>query len=187
MDKLIIGIAGPAGCGKDTAADMLTNNFSFDRYSFATPIKDAIKAIFPHIADARLYGNKKEDIIPDLGVSARHMLQTLGTDWGREMVHPDIWLKAAESHIEAHSNSYFVIPDVRFDNEAEFIRDNDGAMICITRKDSADVIVHSSEEGITRSMNDYVVQNNGTIEELHKKIRAIADTEVQRWILELSA
>lgn len=51
----LIAICGNAGCGKDTAADHLVNNYSFDKISFAGPLKKFGKRVFD-FTDDQLYG-----------------------------------------------------------------------------------------------------------------------------------
>jgi hypothetical protein len=62
-------------------------------------------------------GDLKEAVHPELGVSPRHLMVTLGTEWGRDAVHPDLWVRIwAASLPEA---AHVVAEDVRFPNEVE--------------------------------------------------------------------
>lgn len=40
----IVGIAGKAGCGKNTGADLLTAEYGYEQESFATPLKNMLAA-----------------------------------------------------------------------------------------------------------------------------------------------
>lgn len=58
--------------------------------------------------------------------SPRTVLQKLGTEWGRR-VWDEVWLAAVRRTIESEPGSKFVVPDVRFVNEAKYLRDHLGA------------------------------------------------------------
>ena len=44
--KIVIGIIGKAGSGKDTFGDYVVKKYSFDKLAFADPLKAGVKAIF---------------------------------------------------------------------------------------------------------------------------------------------
>jgi dephospho-CoA kinase len=83
---ILIGITGRARCGKDTAADYLSANIGFKKYSFAKPIKDAVKDMFG-LTEDHVNGYLKEVVLPDICHSPRFLMQTLGTEWGRKIVN----------------------------------------------------------------------------------------------------
>lgn len=152
---MIIGIAGKAGSGKDTVADFLVQEHGYVKYSWAAPIKAALAAMgFPEPADRDL----KEAIIPELGVSWRHLAQTLGTEWGRKLAHPDLWLILAARHMTERT----VIADVRFENEAAMVRENGGVILHMTGRqaDLGAAASHASEAGLWVWAKDYVIDNS---------------------------
>lgn len=166
---MLIGITGSAGSGKDTFAKYFIDNHNFTRYSLADPIKRMIEAAFgvtPDIWDDRM---KKETSIDWLGVSPRVLAQTLGTEWGRQLVHPDLWLLLAKQALHQHHN--LIIPDIRFDNEAEWIEKNGGILLKIVGGNAppVDNPGHASEQGISPYLVTKTVQNTGTIGQLHTK------------------
>lgn len=63
-----------------------------------------------------------------------------------------------------------IIKDIRFENEADFIRKRNGAIWHIERPNSVRVSPHSSEAGIDKLAKDQVIINDGSIEDLEKKI-----------------
>ena len=174
----LIGLYGPApGCGKTTVAhlliDLLTNR---ECVSFATPLKRAVWRLLDEL-NLRLPGahyvyTDKEAIIPELGVSARHMMQTLGTEWGRACIHPDFWVMIARAKVQRIMNDggSVVIDDVRFPNEASMIRDLGGELWRIDRPGVTYNGDHSSEGGLEDITPDRVIVNDGTIAQLKEKI-----------------
>ena len=168
----LIGLYSPApGCGKTTVADLLIEH---QHVSFAAPLK---RAVWRLLDDLGLKGfhyvyTDKEAIIPELGVSARHMMQTLGTEWGRACVHPDFWVmiaRAETQRIMADDRSV-VIDDVRFPNEAAMIRDLGGELWRIDRPGVSYDGSHESEGGLEDITPDRVLINDGTITQLLEKI-----------------
>ena len=168
----LIGLYSPApGCGKTTVANLFIEH---QRVSFAAPLK---RAVWRLLDDLNLEGSHyaytdKEAIIPELGVSARHMMQTLGTEWGRACIHPDFWVmiaRAETQRIMADGRSV-VIDDVRFPNEATMICDLGGELWRIERPGVSYSGDHSSEGGLEDITPDRVIVNDGTIAQLKAKI-----------------
>jgi hypothetical protein len=114
----------------------------------------------------------KEAIIPGIGVSARHMMQTLGTEWGRACIHPDFWVMIARAETQRIMNDggSVVIDDVRFANEAAMIRDLGGELWRIERPSIAYDGSHESEGGLEDITPDRVIVNDGTLTQLKEKI-----------------
>lgn len=162
----LIGITGKARSGKDTAAKVLIEQRGLIKYSFADPMKDGVKAMFG-LTDEHVNGNLKEEVIPHLGVSPRRILQTLGTEWGRGMIRSDLWVSLAQQKwevIQAATDDTFhggmIVPDVRFEDEAAFIRENGGTLIHIIREDAQEIEGHVSEAGVEWRQGDTRIRNN---------------------------
>jgi len=151
----IIGLAGPKGVGKSTYANQLV----FDMYrerewseyiriiSFASPLKEMLGCIVH-----KDYIEDKERIIPNLGVSARHCLQTLGTEWGRNLISDSIWIDITRHRIEESDAKIFIIDDVRFDNEAKMICDMGGEVWKLSRSGVNENDAHISESGVSDNL-----------------------------------
>lgn len=167
--RKLIGLSGLARCGKDTLAKMLYDAFRVERISFAEPIREALRAMMG-LTDEHFHGELKEVPIPWLGKSPRQLMQTLGTEWGREIVNDSLWLLIAEQKIKAFHDDmkHVVVTDVRFENEADFIRANGGVVWHITRANATKVQIHASESGIAfkPQLGDIRIENNGTLDEL---------------------
>ena len=147
----VLGITGRAGSGKTTAADVLVKA-GWKRVKMAGPLKDMLRSI--GLTDRHIEGDLKE--VPcDLlcGQTPRHAMITLGTEWGRDIIGGNLWVGLARQRImQAMSEGYnVVVDDVRFNNEADIIRDLGGTVLEI-RRDGAIKIDHKSEGGVRADM-----------------------------------
>lgn len=155
---MIIGLTGKKGSGKSTVAGMLCEKYGYHLMSFATPIKDMLMAM--GLTEDEIYSVElKEKTIERFGKSPREMLQLLGTEFGRNLIADDIWVRVLEEKIEP--SDHIVIDDVRFRNEAEMIRGKGGKIIRIERigQELGMIDSHISEAGIPDDLVDNVITN----------------------------
>jgi hypothetical protein len=123
----VIGIHGPIGAGKTTVAKILEDDLGYKRLRFAQGLKDMLYAI--DLDKECVDGDRKLEPLDVLGgKTARHAQQTLGTEWGRRMIHPDIWANILANRIKTEIKkfpltSHFVIDDLRFPNEYAALRE----------------------------------------------------------------
>lgn len=177
----LIGLTGPASSGKDTVARFLCDTQGFVQIAFADPIRDGLKAMFD-LTDYQLADStQKEKAILLIGKSPRELMQTLGTEWGRKLVNPDLWVHLAWARITrlrlASPNLHIagvVISDVRLENEAQFVRER-GRLWHIRRPAGYSTLttktaMHSSEQGVAFQVGDSVLNNDGSIEDLHETV-----------------
>jgi hypothetical protein len=173
----IIGLTGPAGCGKNLVASLVPDAAVIQ---LADPIYAALSAILGIPDTALRQRATKERPIDWLGKSPRQLLQTLGTDWGRTLVAEDIWLRIARRRIEelaASGVSTVVIADVRFDNEARMVQEMGGEVWGVDRGPTAGVSPHVSESGLSPGMVDRVIDNTGTPDQTRANVAAILASE----------
>lgn len=172
---MIIGLTGKAGSGKDLCSELIKKrlgNDSVESLAFAKPIKDAAKILF-NFTDEQLYDQiKKEEIDQRWGKSPRQILQWLGTDVLREHIDQDFFIKCVKQKIENSDKNFIVVTDVRFPNEAEFIKSIGGKVVKIVRPDAitTEHNGHITEQGIPESLVDNTIINDGTIEEYNDAI-----------------
>lgn len=175
---MIIGLAGKARSGKDTAAAMILDMLpGATKYAFADPLKEGLMAALG-LTYEEVHGDLKDTMNPLYGKTNREMLQTFGTDWGRDMVNTDVWLLAAQRKIP---KGIVVISDIRYDNEADFVREN-GVLIHVNRKNLdaiAGVADHASEVGVAVKKVDVQVDNNGTLQELKYLLEGVLAIETK--------
>lgn len=158
----IIGMVGPKGVGKTTFANQLANQTGCQAavLSFADPLRvmamamgiDSKQMVLPEL---------KHEVIPELGVTPRHVLQSLGTEWGRKCIHPDVWVWAMQRQIERHVAEYhgsgdvlIFIDDCRFANEAQWILNHGGMLIEVERDGVKYTGEHSSEMPMPEEIQD---------------------------------
>lgn len=155
----VIGVTGKARSGKDTLSEHLYTRLGFDcnRAAFADPVKDMLRAI--GIDNIEGY---KEEVHPLLGVTSRKMMQTLGTEWGREAIGEDTWINLTKE--KGKGKKFLVISDVRFENEANFVREN-GILLHVTGRGGIKGF-HKSESGVKFQLGDFRIDNGYDIEYL---------------------
>ena len=168
----LIGIHGRARSGKDTVANFLVENHFYLRYAFADPLRGFVSRITGIPVEDLIDGPTKEEIYEPLGKSPRYMMQTLGTEWGRNLINSEIWVQAMiVKYEEAQRNCVcMVVPDVRFENEASIIRKLGGQLWHITRPGTLTVNEHVSEAGVEPQPDDYLIHNGGSINDLYDVI-----------------
>jgi dephospho-CoA kinase len=175
---MLIGLAGNAGVGKDTAAGYLRAAHGFRQIAFADPIRAMLLAALPSLEPKDFEHGRKEEILPGLDKSPRQLMQSLGTEWGRTLVHPEIWVQLAQDTVlSEHVNlgRALVISDVRAENEAAMIRKYRGVVVHLHRKAAARVSAHSSEAGISVHPRDHVIHNDGRPEDLFEALDVLVE------------
>jgi hypothetical protein len=156
---MIIGLTGFAGSGKSEVARFLREDAGFRRVAFADPLKSMLSAVgFTH---EQLYGDQKMVPMPEFGgKTPRHLMQTLGTEWGRRLVDPEIWITLWKRQAEAvmSRRDLVVADDVRFPNEVEAITALGGEVWRI-RRPGVSVMSHESEAHIAYLRCSEVIDN----------------------------
>lgn len=172
----LIGLTGYAGTGKDTVRSILEEEYDLDGMAFADAIRDMLAGLFASVGIDHgwmVERHLKEMEIPELGASYRKLAQLLGTEWGRS-IDPDFWVRIAAAKVKlcAHyNNAGVVISDVRFPNEAAWIRSQGGVIWRVIRPGTAPVRAHASEDLIAGLQHDYVIDNRGTIDDLEVAVK----------------
>lgn len=190
--KMIIGICGFKGSGKDTLASFLCDR-GFKKLSMSDPLKDAISDLFNwdrFLLQGDSIRSRKWRETPDSEweelagkgifkednhITPRLVLQKVGSELFRDKVHPDFWVLCMKKRIAAILKEAsqtgdnlrgIVIPDIRFSNEVQLC----DYVVRITRPtDPKDVSnLHISETEHLKFKYDLIVNNNGAIYDLEK-------------------
>ena len=169
-DPLIIALVGRAGSGKDLAAEHLVGHYGFVQGSFADSLKYMLEAHFVErgIDYAHIYEPGQKDLlIPELGVSARELMQRLGD--GFRAADPDYWVKALadtlglrEGPQRAPVHDRIVISDCRYPNEAAWCATQQATLVRLVRDRAAAVRAHTSEQAVDHLPCDHTISNNGS-------------------------
>ena len=173
--KPLIGICGKANSGKDELAQGIALIDVYIVYHFADPIKQAINIMFgwgPANWNNREWKEKPLDWLPES--SPRSLAQSIGTDWGRNMIDSEIWLKLAQRKYERIASVAemkggriigmgMIIADVRFENEARWINDAGGLLLKVERPDQEKISEssHASEAGFDTALIHHTIVNDG--------------------------
>lgn len=172
----LIALTGPAGCGKDTARNILEQDHGYSSLAFADPIRQMLQVLFhaggldqEHIYDRAL---KEQPIAGLNGISYRRMAQTLGTEWGQEHMGRNFWVQITANRVATMRDQgaqYIVISDLRFHHEATWVRESGGVIWRIVR-DVAPVRHHESEMQLHAIQADRVIDNTRGVGELWSTI-----------------
>lgn len=180
----VIGLTGVAGSGKDTAAQVLIA-LGYTRVAFADPLREMLYALNPIITIDDTYEGDPElrvrEIVDQVGWDGakrhyseiRELLQRLGTEAGRNILGGNIWIDVAARRATKIEGP-IVFTDVRFDNEADAIYSLGGKVVEIVRPGYGPVNGHASDAGVSREFIDFTIENNATIDDLHRKVEDLA-------------
>lgn len=141
---MIIGICGLIGCGKGTVGDILVENHGFTKLSFADKLKDGVATVFNwdrqmlegDTVESREWRETQDEFwTKETGrtITPRLVLQEFGTDCMRHGFNDGIWVSLVKQELVKYPNKNFVIPDVRFPNEANMIKSIHGEVWRVRR------------------------------------------------------
>lgn len=170
MSKLIVGFSGRKGSGKSYIKDLLVEglreatNYGVLDTAFAADIKRAMISIFGVEMARYVYDpDLKEQPIPWLyNVTARSLMQKFGTEFIRENVSETFWIDTLQRKIDESSDRIVVLDDLRFQNEADFIRKNNGIIVRVVGPEEGVIGApsHASEKLFDLEKKDIIFFNN---------------------------
>lgn len=186
MSIKIIGLTGRtktggiAGAGKTTVALEIQRITKAVIYGFSDPIYNMIKTGFGIDGRSPEWQDRERKIAPIewlsthvpygicRDVSLRYLLEKLGTEWGREQICDDVWIRVAEQFVKQQQPGIpIVIHDVRFKNEAEWIKSIGGVVVSVIRDDYEIIDAdnnHASNKYLPMSLIDYSLLNDRDID-----------------------
>jgi hypothetical protein len=186
----VISITGKIGSGKDTAADIiksLSPSYNWEVKKFAGKLK-TVASILTGIPVEKFEDQEfkktllgKEwstwnDHEEPVFMTVRDLLQKLGTEAMRDGLHQDSWINAMWADYKLDKTyPNWIITDTRFMNEVESVNNHDGILIRIKRDSGNTVgIQHISETALDGFTGfHYEINNNGTLEDLKRKLEDI--------------
>jgi len=198
----IIGICGLIGSGKGTVADILVLDHDFKKISFADKVKDGASAIFGwdrallegDTDRSRIWREKEDEFwTKETGssVTPRLVLQLLGTDCMRYGFYDGIWVSLVKKHMVDNPHYNYVIPDVRFPNEMNMIRELGGEVWQVRRGEQPEwftsaILDNTTGSNLMENENvhvsewkwidsndkfDQIIYNDSTLEELENQVK----------------
>ena len=169
---LKIAFGGNMGSGKDHAGNYLKTKYGGTCVSFAKPIYDIL-----YYAQDRCQITRNKD---------RRFLQLVGTDWGRSL-DPNLWINLLLTSTEITEENCY-LTDLRFENEFNSLKDKSWICIkiireCDTRERAGTGSAHHSSELSLRNIPNehwnYIIDNNGSLEEFESQLDKIITTIIQ--------
>ena len=189
----IIGLVGFISSGKNTVADIISNDYGYQKLSFADSLKSAVSSIFNWdrellegiTEESRAFREKKDEWWSNkLGksVTPRWVLQYMGTEVLRNNFHNDIWIMSILKKIETNPTTNFIITDTRFINEIKAIESIGGSIIRVKRGNdpvwfedaklgqgqmiAKHPTIHESEWNWIQAEPKIIINNDGSITDL---------------------
>ena len=171
MNKSIhkIGFCGVAGSGKTTIAKQLNTKHNYTLLSFASRVKEFAQAILLRPIDKY---NLKD----------REFLQFLGTDLARKRDR-NIWLTHFNNTYQLHlatGKVKFVVDDIRFCNEADFLRKKGFYIIKLVGRcnnEMGSCSSHVSETELENIVPDFILDNSGSVKETVQLLKTFLEQE----------
>lgn len=197
-----VAICGRANTGKNSVAKLIASLLCKERdeykmIAFADPMKRAIMQMYPWADRKCLYGPSKLRNTPIPAtwdkdgneLTYRQLLIDIGTR-AREN-NPNHWVEVfdynarqLDEHITQHlsrnitrmlKRKLLIVPDLRFHNEFDYLRQKGFFIIKLLR--DSDIVINSPTETDQNSIGlsefDYVLDNNGTLDDLKTHTKEI--------------
>ena len=176
-----LGISGDKLTAKDIkncVSDITKNRCIGDVeiHPVAEPLKKCASIIL-NCEESLLYKESfKKSLTPQFKncKTVRQLLQILGTEVGRQ-IDEDIWINVLVDYYKHYVGTCLIVPDLRFENEVNKLREADPNCIIIKiTRDTGYIDNHPSETALENyDKADYNIENNGTLEELVNKVKLI--------------
>ena len=191
MKPVVVGFSGRKQSGKDTCADHLVRRYGFKKVSFAGKLKKLCAMLFDldlglldgtddqknsltHLRWSDWELTVEDPHHPEY-LTHREVLQVVGTQVFRSK-YQNIWVHTLFSGLE--DGCQYVIPDARFDNEADAITESGGFVIKVERAEAESVVDHhESERGLSQGKYHHVLRNETTLEDLFRTLDEVMRSE----------
>ena len=177
---MLISLSGKKQSGKSTITNDLCQA-GWIEVSWAEPLKENIGAGLFGLSREQLYGSEqdKERVDPRWGMSARYILQLVGTDMFRKQICDDFWVKLGKRRIEHFLTvGSVVVSDTRFPNELEAVQSLGGHTVNVVRIGQINVDPHPSETALDTATFDHIISAESgaltdLIEQMHEYIKNV--------------
>lgn len=165
----LLGIHGFKQSGKDTFARMVRQTFTpMQLIAFADKLKEMCAVTFGVPLWVFYDNSLKEQLWGLTGMTPRQMMLSL-SDVIKEKYGMDFFLRPVQEKWAQSKETGLIVSDVRYEYEAQWIRDEGGVILHISRP-GAESSDHSSEQGIEFKQSDYAIGNHGDLEDLKQNV-----------------
>lgn len=185
----IIGLNGVARAGKDTVGGILRDLYGYELASFSDTLNKALIALNPWVMEVSIDGGERTmrryaELIDLVGYErakeypeVRALLQRMGTEVGRNLLGPDIWVEALFNNLP--TGKLIAITNVRFPNEYDAVKSRGGEVWHVHRPGFTPALGHISDTALDNHEFDVIIENNGTIKTLADEVMFQMDNPVQ--------
>ena len=196
MNTKLIGIGGKKEAGKDAVADYLVENHGWVKLGMSDDLAEALRRLNPVIQaevwvdeDQQIQGTlvKYQDLLESVGYTkakendeVRRLLQVLGTEIGRELISPTLWVDLIDPKIHAAlvSGKNVIVTGIRFPEERELIESyTQGQTWYVVRPEAenaseTDAAKHKSEVSVQHQNFNHIIDNDGDLSKLYTHVEA---------------
>ena len=170
---MIVALTGNKGSGKDTVANILVEAARFKKIAFMDPLKEQIQQMFGLETESEYDLFKRASIEYTLSDSVKKVAD--GRNIVREIgmlmrnIDSDQFTRRVWDEINLDMGADWVVTDLRFDNELEFMREM-GALVVKIKSPETSHDDHITERGFEDSECDIIIDNNGSLDDLTVKV-----------------
>ena len=185
VPKLVALYSPVMQSGKSTVANSLVRYANFKPIAFAGPMKAMIHTLLMELgvdfAEAdRLLQTGKEDRLHVLqglgghrvreGLTVRHLMQTLGTEWAQHQIHKDFWVAAFGERLDSalREGRSVVVDDLRFPHEYDYLVSRGALIVRVDRPTAIASNTHESEGLLNDKACSAVLENTGSLRALRE-------------------
>lgn len=179
--KVILVLSGLAGSGKDSAAEILVDEMSFERVAFADMLKAEVSAVTKIPLETFHNNAFKDHYMEKYASTARQLLLNYAAE--RKLKDPDVYSRTVVEHIRQGARQRYVVSDWRYRHEYTFLKEAlHGEYILIRGRIMRTSVLpreDPSEHDLDNENMDFVIVNDGSISDLRDAIKS----EVRKYIL----
>jgi hypothetical protein len=182
--KTIIGICGNARCGKDTMAELIQEvladiGIKSKKINLADSLKDELRDFVDQTLGIDVYTNNTEE---------KNIIRPLLVTWGthvRRKLDENIWLKKAVEKMK--DECVYIVPDIRYPNEMDWLRQHNSYCIFIDRIDG-DILIppanddEASNNPILKASSDFQLTWQTVGDENKKMLKQIAIEVIEKTV-----